>query len=124
MKRDQMLVEGFLSAYNRYHGTSYKVIRRPEVSNRRTQGVEAVAADEYGRTVALEHTLVEPFKGERSVNSRGEQRSKCPIWCRLYQSRSHSCLSNCTQSCTHFVPKNEPDFGAHSGDHLLCKLAR
>lgn len=65
-----MLVEGFLSAYNRYHGTSYKVVRRPEVSNRRTQAVEAVAADEYGRTVALEHTLVEPFEGERSDTNR------------------------------------------------------
>ncbi len=33
------------------------------------------------------------------------------------------CLSNCTETCTQLVAKNKPDFGAHAGDHLLCKLA-
>src|SRR6266436_2023264 len=35
-----------------------------------------------------------------SVNSRGGQKSKCPIWCRLRELPSHFSFSSCTQSCT------------------------
>jgi hypothetical protein len=38
-----------------------------------------------------------------SVNSRGGQKSKCPIWCRLQEIGSHFSYSNCTQSCTQKV---------------------
>jgi hypothetical protein len=70
MRRDQAIVEGFLSAYNRHHGTSFKVARWPDVSNRQTQAVEAVASNDAGETIALEHTLIEPFAGERSDTDR------------------------------------------------------
>jgi hypothetical protein len=70
MRRDQQLIEGFLRAYDRLHGTSHKIVRRPEQSNRSSPAVEAVAADEIGRTVAFEHTLIEPFEGERSDTDR------------------------------------------------------
>ena len=40
--------------------------------------------------------------------------------------------SSCTQSCTQFVTKNKPDFGAHAADHLfltqschaICRLRK
>ena len=70
MKRDQLLVEGFLSAYNRHHGTSYRVVRWPDVANRQKEAVEAVASDDAGHTIAFEHTLIEPFEGERSDTDR------------------------------------------------------
>ncbi len=70
MRRDQLLVEHFLSAYNRYHEPSYKVVRWPEVTNRKTQAVEAVASNDLGLTIAIEHTLVEPFEGERQDTDR------------------------------------------------------
>jgi hypothetical protein len=67
-----------------------------------------------------------------SVNSRGGQKSKCRVWCRLHKTRSHSCFSGCTQSCTHASPReniafaanSKPGSGTHSGEHLLCKRVR
>jgi len=70
MKRDQLLVEHFLSTYNRHHGTSYRIVRWPDMTNRKTEAVEAVASNEQGTTIALEHTLIEPFKGEREDTNR------------------------------------------------------
>src|ERR1700682_1262776 len=70
MKRDQILVEKLLSAYNRHHGTLYSVVRWPEESNRKTEAVEAVAANALGQTIAFEHTLIEPFVGEREDTDR------------------------------------------------------
>jgi hypothetical protein len=70
MRRDQKLVEHFLSTYNHAHSSSYKVIQRPEEANRRTKAVEALATNEQGTTMALEHTLIEPFDGEREDTTR------------------------------------------------------
>jgi len=39
-----------------------------------------------------------------AVNSREDQKSKCPIWCRLQEFRSHFSFSSCTQSCTQTSP--------------------
>jgi hypothetical protein len=38
-----------------------------------------------------------------SVNSRGGQKSKCRVWCRLHKTRTHSSLFSCTQSCPQSV---------------------
>jgi hypothetical protein len=70
MKRDQQLVFNFLSALNQQYGTSFKVVRWPDVDNRQAPAVEAVAADRGGETVAIEHTLVQPFDGERTDTDR------------------------------------------------------
>jgi hypothetical protein len=73
MKRDQQLVLHFLSAFNQHHGTSFRVVRRPDEENRQTPAVEAVAADDDGTTLAFEHTLIEPFEGEKNDSARFEQ---------------------------------------------------
>lgn len=70
MKRDQQLVSHFLSAFNQGCGASFKVLRWPDVENRQTPAVEAVASDVSGKTVAIEHTLVQPFDGERIDTDR------------------------------------------------------
>src|SRR5579864_8110027 len=70
MKRDQQLVLHFLSAFNRHHGTSFRVVRRPDEENRQTPAVEAVAADDDGTTLAFEHTLIEPFVYEKDDSNR------------------------------------------------------
>jgi hypothetical protein len=70
MKRDQQLVSHFLSAFNQHHGASFRVVRSPDVENRRSPAIEAVAADDAGTTLAFEHTLIEPFEGERTDSAR------------------------------------------------------
>ena len=70
MKRDQQLVVDFLSAYNRDGGTTFKVVRWPDEEDRNNQAVEAVAANDVGVTIAFEHTLIEPFEGERIDSDR------------------------------------------------------
>jgi hypothetical protein len=67
-----------------------------------------------------------------SVKSRGGQKSKCRVWCRLHKTRSHSYISSCTQSCTHVIERRElrsgrianQSWGAHSRKGLLCKRVR
>lgn len=70
MKRDQQLVSYFLRAFNHQYGTSYKVVRWPDAENRQTPAVEAVAYDDNGETIAIEHTLIQPFEGERIDTDR------------------------------------------------------
>src|ERR1035438_9171474 len=70
MKRDQLLVSHFLSALNQQYRASFKVVRWPDEENRQTPAVEAVAADVNGDTLAIEHTLVQPFEGEREDGER------------------------------------------------------
>ena len=70
MKRDQQLVSQFLLAHNQQYGSSLKVVRWPDDENRQTPAVEAVASDANGGTVAIEHTLIQPFEGERIDSDR------------------------------------------------------
>jgi hypothetical protein len=62
MKRDQQLVSHFLSALSQQCGASFKVLRWPDVDNRQTPAVEAIASDASGEIVAIEHMLVQPFR--------------------------------------------------------------
>ena len=70
MKRDQGLVSHFFTALNTQYGASLKVVRWPDEENRQTPAVEAVASDASGETVAIEHTLVQPFSPGRTGRRR------------------------------------------------------
>jgi len=70
MKRDQQLVSDFLSALSRQYGTPLTIVRRPDEENRRSPAVEVVASDPNGKTLAIEHTLIQPFEGERIDTDR------------------------------------------------------
>jgi hypothetical protein len=64
MRHDRQLVMAFIDAYNCAHGCSFVVDSWPEDVNRNSPAVEALARD-GNRLMAVEHTLAQPFVGER-----------------------------------------------------------
>lgn len=64
MRRDKQLVLEFVQAYNLAHGTSFSIESWPEDEHRNTPAVEAIARD-GNHLMAIEHTLAQPFVGER-----------------------------------------------------------
>lgn len=64
MRRDRQLVAEFVQAYNYVHGSSFCIESWPEEDQRNTPAVEAIARDGT-RLMAIEHTLAQPFVGER-----------------------------------------------------------
>jgi hypothetical protein len=65
MRRDQQLVEAFVRGYNRYRGESYQIVGRPEEVERHEPSVEAIFRDGSGKTLAVEHKLIQPFVGQK-----------------------------------------------------------
>src|SRR5437588_11432592 len=65
MKRDERLVRLFLEKYGRDSGQSYEIKELPDNVIRNLPAVEAIAKDRYGNSLAIEHTLVQPFMDER-----------------------------------------------------------
>jgi len=70
MKRDQRLVSNFISALSQQYGAPLTIVRRPDEENRQSPAVEVVASDSTGKTLAIEHTLIQPFEGERIDTDR------------------------------------------------------
>jgi len=65
---EKQLVQWFLDAYNHAHKENFRISSWPEDEDRNRPAVEALA--ENGRlSMAIEHTLVQPFQGERSDNA-------------------------------------------------------
>lgn len=64
MRRDQQLVLQFISAYNCACASSFSLDSWPEDTIRTQPAVEALARD-GSRVMAIEHTLAQPFPGER-----------------------------------------------------------
>jgi hypothetical protein len=65
MRADKQLIELFLAAYNRLGGDDYAVLEWPDEVEHHRPSVDAIAGDSRGRTIAIEHTLAEPFLGEK-----------------------------------------------------------
>ncbi len=65
MKRDQELVVLFVFAYNAGTGSTYRIVAWPDQADSTKQAVEAIVEDNAGDTLAIEHTLLQPFVGER-----------------------------------------------------------
>jgi hypothetical protein len=70
MRRDQRLVDLFIAGYNKQFGTNFKVVERPDETNRAMPAIEAIAHDPRVGSFAIEHTLVQPFMGEKEDNQR------------------------------------------------------
>jgi hypothetical protein len=66
LRPDKQLIELFLVGYNRVTGDGYAVSEWPDEMESTRPAVDAIAADAQGRTIAIEHTLVEPFLGEKN----------------------------------------------------------
>jgi hypothetical protein len=63
---DIELVKMFLEGYKDESGRTYKLKARPDVTERKEKAIEAIAEAEDGRTLAIEHTYIQPFEGERA----------------------------------------------------------
>jgi hypothetical protein len=65
MERDKLLIEEFIKGLNEYSGTSYRVTKQPDKLDRRNEAIDAIAYDNSGQILAVEHTLIQPFVGEK-----------------------------------------------------------
>jgi len=59
MKHDQKMVALFLDKYNELTHSSFRVREWVDVSERNKPAVEAIALDEMGTSLAIEHTLLQ-----------------------------------------------------------------
>lgn len=65
-KRDIELVKLFLEHLNSRYGTDYAVTALPDETERSKKAVEAIATDSNGNSIAFEHTLIQPFVGDKT----------------------------------------------------------
>ncbi len=66
-ERDDIeLVEMFLAGFKDENGRAYSLKARPDVTERKEKAIEAIAEAEDGRTLAIEHTYIQPFEDERA----------------------------------------------------------
>src|ERR1043165_356573 len=70
MRRDQILVTMFLDEYNKNNGVVFEVKQWPEQIERNKPAVEAIAVNESGELLAIEHTLLQGFVGEKEDSNR------------------------------------------------------
>src|SRR5229473_5472968 len=68
-RRDRDVVEYWLRLYNRLTGASFEVEDRPDKDSSK-KNIDAMCRDNDGRTLAIEHTLIEPFSGEKDDAAR------------------------------------------------------
>lgn len=70
VKRDLLLVECFLRGFNQTFKESYTIDVSPEEVERNKPAVEAVASNREGIRLAIEHTLLQPFEGQKADDPR------------------------------------------------------
>lgn len=66
LDRDKRLITLFVAEYNLWAGSSYSIVRWPDLETRDQEAVDAVARDDGDRELVIEHTLLQPFTGERA----------------------------------------------------------
>src|SRR5688500_8752705 len=57
------VIERFLKRYNEYYSSSFCVTTWPDEFDRTGKSIDAIAED--GPTLGIEHTLLQPFSGEK-----------------------------------------------------------
>jgi hypothetical protein len=60
----------FLDEYNKNNGVVFEVKQWPEQIERNKPAVEAIAVNERGELLAIEHTLLQGFVGEKEDSNR------------------------------------------------------
>jgi hypothetical protein len=68
-QRDKNVIEHWVRLYDRLTGASYAVKSWPDKDSSK-KNIDAMCCDLNGRTLAIEHTLIEPFAGEKNDASR------------------------------------------------------
>lgn len=66
MKRDAKLIELFLKGFGELTGSRQILKERPDQDERKEPAIDAIAEDEQKRTTAIEHTLIQPFDGQKA----------------------------------------------------------
>jgi hypothetical protein len=66
---DKVVIEHWLALYNRLTNSTFVVTDWPDADSSR-KNVDATCRDSDGRTMAIEHTLIEPFENEKSDAAR------------------------------------------------------
>jgi hypothetical protein len=66
LKADKLLIVHFLAGYNRMTGQEYEVYEWPDEKERHQPAIDAVARSPKGQTLAIEHTLVQPYEEEKT----------------------------------------------------------
>jgi hypothetical protein len=68
-QKDKAVIEHWLRLYNRLIDASFAVIDWPD-SDSSKKNIDAMCRDRDGHTLAIEHTLIEPFEGEKADADR------------------------------------------------------
>ncbi|MGC2247436.1 MAG: hypothetical protein WA609_12605, partial [Terriglobales bacterium] len=63
------VIDCWLKLYNRINGTTYTVIDWPDKDSSR-KAIDAVCQNERGDKIGIEHTLIQPFEGEKTDTAR------------------------------------------------------
>jgi hypothetical protein len=79
MTRDKQIVRLFLSGYAKKTGAALVRIDYPDEVFRDGPAVDAIATDEFGRRVAIEHTILPPFPGQKENLSGSLERVFEPL---------------------------------------------
>jgi hypothetical protein len=64
MKNDKFVIECWLKLYNRLNDSTYAVVDWPDKDSSK-QAIDAVCQDDSGSMLGVEHTLIQPFEGEK-----------------------------------------------------------
>ncbi len=88
MDRDKRLIALFISDFNAWVKGSYKIAGWPDSEARDRKAVDALARDSHGRELAIEHTLLQPFTGERADAVRFLKLQRLSTDVRIWQNRT------------------------------------
>lgn len=61
---DKYVIECWLQLYSRIFGTAYAVVDWPD-SDSSKKNIDAICRDDTAKVLAVEHTLIQPFEGEK-----------------------------------------------------------
>jgi hypothetical protein len=65
LDRDRHLITLFVREFNHWTKSAYLIVSWPDLETRNREAVDALARDKVGRELAIEHTLLQPFVGDR-----------------------------------------------------------
>jgi hypothetical protein len=67
---DKDVIAGWLRLYNVLNKATFRVVKWPDQRNRMTKDIDALCEDDSRNQLAIEHTLIQPFAGERADRAR------------------------------------------------------
>jgi hypothetical protein len=82
VRRDERLIDLFLRGYKDRDGKTYHLQERPDRVERGRPAIDCIAVNERSDDLAIEHTLVEPFEGQKA-----DDQPFLAVFGRLHQSQ-------------------------------------